>query len=153
MLVSLSLMAAKLHHVLGLFLLVSSSQACGPVEYVNQVSRKASSEVEAAKAVRADKYAVYYYTLAVEYLHKAREEAAHSDYQAANRFGKRAEEAAKKARIQALERAKNPQGTSTPQLEAQSETVEFVDPSEDAGADGLDSDDPLDSDNPLKEKP
>lgn len=143
MLGSLSLMAAKLHHVLGLFLLVSSSQACGPVEYVNQVSRKASSEVEAAKAVRADKYAVYYYTLAVEYLHKAREEAAHSDYQAANRFGKRAAEAARKARKQALERANDPQDAPAQEFEPSTDDVEIVDPDADA----------LDSDNPLKDVP
>ena len=153
MLGSLSLMAVKLHYALGLFLLISSSQACGPVEYVNQVSRKASSEVEAAKAVRADKHAVYYYTLAVEYLRKAREEAAHSDYQAANRFGRRAEAAAKKARAQALERAKSPLEDSAPEIEERSEEIELVDPSEDARADGLDDDNPLDSDNPLKEEP
>ena len=107
---------------------------------MNQSSRKASSEVEAAKAVRADKHAVYYYTLAVEYLHKAREEAAHSDYQAANRFGKRAAEAARKAREQALERANDPQDLPTEDFEANSNDVEIVDPSD------------LDSDNPLKEK-
>ncbi len=87
----------------------SLSLACGPIEYVNQVTRRASSEVDAAKAVKADKHAPYWYTLAVEFLHKAREEAATADFQAANRFGRRSAEAARKARTVALERAQNPQ--------------------------------------------
>lgn len=82
--------------------------ACGPIEYVNQVTRRASSEVDAAKAVKADKHAPYWYTLAVEYLHKAREEAAAADFQAANRFGRRSAEAARKARALSKERAANP---------------------------------------------
>lgn len=81
---------------------------CGPIEYVNQVTREASSQVEAARAVRADKYAPYWYTLAVEYLHKAREEAATADFQAANRFGRRAAEAAAEARTIALREAGEP---------------------------------------------
>jgi hypothetical protein len=82
--------------------------ACGPIEYINQVTRKADTSVEAARAVEADKYSPYYYTLAVEYLHKARVEAAAADYQAANRFGKRAEEAAVKAKEEALARVGKP---------------------------------------------
>ena len=88
--------------------------ACGPIEYVNQVTRKASSEVEAARAVKADKHAPYWFTLAVEYLAKAREEASTADYQAANRFGRRAEQAAIRAREVALERARNPEAVAKP---------------------------------------
>lgn len=135
----ISFMAVKLHHVLYLAILAVGLQACGPVEYMNQVSRKASSQVEAAKAVRADKYAPYYYTLAVEYLHKAREEAAHSDYQSANRFGKRATEAARKARIEALKQAKLPRPAQLGSDE--SDEIKLVDPSDEAE----------DADNPLKE--
>lgn len=82
--------------------------ACGPIEYVNQVSRKASSSVEAARAVRADQHAPYWYTLAVEYLEKAREEASLADYQAANRFGRRSREAAERATELSLERLRKP---------------------------------------------
>lgn len=78
---------------------------CGPVEYLNQVTRHASAEVAAAKAAGAPKYAPYEYTGAVEYLHKAREEAGYADYQAAIRFGKKAASLARKARKIALERA------------------------------------------------
>ena len=116
----------------GLVLLcaVVLATACGPIEYVNQVTRKASSEVEAAKAVKADKHAPYWYTLAVEYLHKAREEAAAADFQAANRFGRRSAKAARKARSVAIERARDPQ--SAPELPpAPEEEIEIIDPSSD----------------------
>ena len=75
---------------------------CGPVQYVSQVTRRAAAEVAAAKSAGADRYAPYEYTAAIEYLHKAREEAGYADYQAAIRFGNKAEEHAKKAREIAL---------------------------------------------------
>ncbi len=86
---------------------VLALQGCGPIQYVDTVTRKASSSVEAAKAVNADKYAPYYYTLAVEYLHRAKHEAAHSDYQAANRFGRKSREAGDMAKKVAIERARD----------------------------------------------
>jgi hypothetical protein len=79
--------------------------ACGPIEYINQVTRHASREVAAAKAAGAEKYAPYEYTSAVELLHKAREEEGYAEHQAAVRFGKKAEEMAKKAKQIALEQA------------------------------------------------
>lgn len=101
--------------------------ACGPIEYVNQVTRKASAELAAAKAVKADKYAPYHFTLAVEFLHKAREEAASADYQAANEFGRRSSSAAREARKLAIERAGDPDWESmTP------EKIRGGDPAQDA---------------------
>lgn len=85
---------------------------CGSVLYINQVTRKASASVAAAEAVNAAEYAPYEYTLAREYLHKAREEAAHADFQAANRFGRKAETAADEARELAIARAGNAGDTS-----------------------------------------
>lgn len=85
-----------------------SIAGCGPIEYVNQVTRKASASVEAARSAGADKYSPYYYTLAKEYLRKARVEAAAADFEAANRFGRAAEAAADKARAEAIERAGKP---------------------------------------------
>lgn len=76
--------------------------SCGPIEYVNQVTRSASSAVSAARAANAEKLSPYYWTRAVEYLHQARVLAAHSDFQAANRFGRLSTEAAVKARDEAL---------------------------------------------------
>lgn len=87
-------------------ILVAALVGCGPVEYINQVTRKASSEVAAAKSVEAREWAPYYFTLATQYLQKAHEEASRADFQAANRFGRRSYEAAVKARELAIERAR-----------------------------------------------
>ncbi len=86
--------------VLGV-LLPGTLGACGPIAYVNQVTRKATDSVELARAAEADKYAPYWWTRATEYLHKARELAAHADYQGANRFGRLAGEAGDKAAAEA----------------------------------------------------
>lgn len=96
--------------------LCTVSFACGPIEYVNEVTRKASNNVAKAKAVHNpdDAHYVYWYTLAVEYLHKAREEAAYADYQAANRFGRKAAFAAEKARQSALQSAADPSSMVRP---------------------------------------
>jgi hypothetical protein len=82
--------------------------ACGPIVYVNDVTRRASHAVDAAQAAEADKYAPYYWTRATAYLHKARERAAHADYQGANRFGRLATEAAELAEQTAIEARKDP---------------------------------------------
>jgi hypothetical protein len=81
---------------------------CGPIVYVSDVTRRAADAVDAARAADADKYAPYYYTRATEYLTKARERAAHADYQAANRFGRLATEAAQLAEQTAGEAKKDP---------------------------------------------
>lgn len=78
-------------------LLLALVAACGPITYINDVTRKASTDVEAARAAQADQYAPYEYTLAVEYLRKAREEAAHADFEAASRLGRMASKAARRA--------------------------------------------------------
>jgi len=81
---------------------IAVASGCGPIEYVNQVTRSASSSVSAARAANAEKLSPYWWTRAVEYLHQARVLAAHSDFQAANRFGRLSTEAADKARDEAL---------------------------------------------------
>ena len=75
--------------------------ACGPVAYVNQVTRGAQSALDEAKAANADKYSPYWWTRATQYLHMAREVAAHADFQGANRFGRLASEAARQAKAEA----------------------------------------------------
>jgi hypothetical protein len=82
--------------------------ACGPIAYVNEVTRRASGAVESARAAQADKYAPYYWTRATQYLHQAREKAAHSDFQGANRFGRLAAEAGEIATTEAMLAAKDP---------------------------------------------
>ncbi|HUQ00840.1 MAG TPA: DUF4398 domain-containing protein [Kofleriaceae bacterium] len=93
---------------LGLCVAVTATLvACGPIGYVSNV-RSASTAVEEARAVNAAKYAPYEWTRAVEYLHAARAEAAMADFEAANRFGRLASEAATKAKADAIRRAGDP---------------------------------------------
>ena len=84
--------------------LLVSLGACGPVEYINQVGNKAASAVSAAKLASAERYAPYEYTAAEEYLHKAREEAGHAEYQDAIEYGRKAEDLANRARAITAER-------------------------------------------------
>ena len=79
-------------------LLTAGLGACGPVAYISQVTLDADSAVAAARAANAEKYSPYWWTRATQYLHMAREVAAHADFQGANRFGKLAADAAKQAR-------------------------------------------------------
>jgi len=82
--------------------------ACGPVTYINEVTRRASQAVDEARAAEADKYAPYYWTRATQYLHQAKVLAAHADFQGANRFGRLAAEAADKAIFETENPAKRP---------------------------------------------
>jgi hypothetical protein len=89
--------------------------ACGPIEYVTQVTRGASTSLDEARAANAEKLSPYWWTRAVEYLHQARRLAAHSDFQAANRFGRLSAEASAKARDEALAGgAPKPPGDAAP---------------------------------------
>jgi hypothetical protein len=99
-------MTMRLVVVLALALVTGT--ACGPIAYVNEVSRKASDNVEQARAEQADKYSPYYWTRATQYLHQAKVLAAHADFQGANRFGRLSNEAALKAIDEARAAAKDP---------------------------------------------
>ena len=81
---------------------------CGPIAYINQVTREASTKVERAKSLEADKLSPYWYTRAITYLRMSREVAAHADFQGANRFGRLSAEAAAKAAEEAEAAAKDP---------------------------------------------
>jgi hypothetical protein len=87
---------------------------CGPIEYLNQVSIKAASAVEAAKLAQADRYAPYEYTAAEEYLHEARAEAGYAQYQSSIEYGRKAEELAHRARAIALTRLTQPSSATPP---------------------------------------
>lgn len=88
--------------------IVLAAGACGPIVYVNEVTRRASNAVEEAKAAQADKYAPYYWTRATQYLRQAMVLAAHADFQGANRFGRLSSEAAEIAVTEAQLAAKDP---------------------------------------------
>lgn len=82
--------------------------ACGPLRYVSGVSGDASDAVEEARQAKAETLAPYWWTRAVEYLARARHEAAEADWQAANRFGRLAREAAETAVKEAAAAASDP---------------------------------------------
>jgi len=89
-------------------LLAGGALGCGPITYVGDVAHRASDAVDTARAAQAEKYAPYWWTRATEYLHKAREVAAHADFQGAQRFGRLAAEAANQAAIDARLAARDP---------------------------------------------
>ena len=89
-------------------LALALAAGCGPIAYVQTVPTDAAPAVERARAAQADKYAPYYWTRATQYLHMAREVAAHADYQGANRFGRLAAEAANNAVTEAAIVQKDP---------------------------------------------
>ena len=88
--------------------LVLLASSCGPIVYVGEVTSRASTAVEHARDAQADTLAPYWWTRAVEYLHEARELAAHADFQGANKFGRLAAEAADKAIEEASLAVKDP---------------------------------------------
>lgn len=73
---------------------------CGPITTTNNVA-KARVAIAAAEAASAEKYAVYEYVSAVEYLRKAREEEGFSDFQAAIDYAAMAQDFAEKAKNRA----------------------------------------------------
>jgi hypothetical protein len=75
------------------------------VEYLSQVSNRASSVLLQAQRVEADRHAPYEYTKAAEYYRKAREEAAEASFQAAIDYGRKSEDLAQRAVAMARERA------------------------------------------------
>lgn len=101
-------MCRSVRRVLVAAMLACGAAACGPVSYVGEVGHRASDAVDAARAAQAEKYAPYWWTRATQYLHKAREVAAHADFQAANRFGRLATEAANQAAVEARIAARDP---------------------------------------------
>jgi hypothetical protein len=94
--------------MLALALIVVTATACGPIAYVNEVTRRAATAVDAAHDAQADKYAPYFWTRATQYLHQARVKAAAADFEGANRFGRLATEAAEQAVVEAMIAEKDP---------------------------------------------
>ncbi len=81
-------------------LAVPASSGCGPVMSTYLIV-SAQAELDGAQAAEAEKYAVYEYTAASEYLQKAREEQGYADFGPAIDYSYKATELAKKARERA----------------------------------------------------
>lgn len=77
--------------------LVVASVACGPIQFVSQVTIRAEKAVADAKLQQADKYAPYEYYGAEALLEQAKHRAGFGDFQTAYRYGKKAEAMADKA--------------------------------------------------------
>lgn len=74
---------------------------CGPISATHAVA-EATVAVEAANGVESKRYAAYEFTLAYEYLRKAREEEGYADYQAAINLANAARKFAEDAKERAL---------------------------------------------------
>ena len=81
-------------------LLFSLGVACSPFNANREIS-DAQSALTAARQAGASRLATYELTSAAEYLHKAREEANYSDYDAARIYAVHARELAEEARARA----------------------------------------------------
>jgi len=95
------MISAMRNRVIALAAVVALGAGCGPVAYINQVTRDASSKVDRARELEAEKYSPYWWTRAITYLRMAREVEAHADHQGATRFGRLSSEAAEKAAAEA----------------------------------------------------
>jgi hypothetical protein len=109
-----------------------TTAGCGPVEYINQVTRRASASVAAARAAGADRNreSLYDYTLSVLYLNQARVEAGHAHYQVAIKYGQLSERTADDARQIALSHS-----GETPSPDDKDKPAEPAPPKTDTGDD------------------
>lgn len=74
---------------------------CGPVKYITRVSSRAASALAQAEQEGAELKAPYEYAKAVEYLQKARQDAAHSYFDTAVDWGRRSENCSQRAILRA----------------------------------------------------
>lgn len=81
------------------------STGCGPI-ISSYLIVGAQADLEGARAAEAEKYAVYEYTAASEYLHKAREEQGYADFGPSIDFAYKAQDLAQKATARAQDEKK-----------------------------------------------
>ena len=91
--------------LLGACALLLFSTGCGPIISTYLIVG-AQADLEGAKAAEADRYAVYEYTAASEYLHKAREEQGFADFGPSIDFAYKAKDLAQKATLRAQDEKK-----------------------------------------------
>ena len=78
-------------------LVVAGIAACGPIQFVSQVTIRAEKAVSTARLHKAHIYAKYEYYGAEAFLEEAKHRAGYGDFQTSYRYGKKAEKMAKKA--------------------------------------------------------
>lgn len=117
--------------------------ACSPVSAGREIS-DAQGALAAAENAGAPRLAIYEYTAAVEYLHKAREENNHSDYDAARTYAAHARELAQEARSRAdRQSAQAVKGGQDPTLDTAQADHHADSMEADEAPQGNDLDDPL----------
>lgn len=84
---------------------MSLMSGCGPLISTYLII-SAQADLDGAKAAEAEKYAVYEYVAANEYLHKAREEQGYSDFGPSIDFAYKAKDLAEKATNRASDEKK-----------------------------------------------
>lgn len=88
--------AAALFRIAAALLLLVTLDACGPIASTGPMLR-ARDLVEVARAAGSERFAMYEYAMAREYLAKAREEWSYSDFQKAREYSDLAADYAKRA--------------------------------------------------------
>lgn len=106
-----------------------SLTGCGPI-LSTYLILSAQAELDGANAAEAEKYAVYEYTAAAQYLHKAREEQGYADYGPSIDYAFKAEEMAKKGSEKANEEKKR-------LMDAPGATATWETPSEEGAQPGV----------------
>jgi hypothetical protein len=97
-------------------LTIATLAGCGPVQSTSALI-DADVEVEGARTAGAQANAPYEFTTAEAYLHKARELAGYSHYEASADFASKAREIAKEAKVKSLaasNKTENPGQEATP---------------------------------------
>jgi hypothetical protein len=111
---TMSVIGMKLARALVLAV-AAAGAGCGPAGYLRDVTGTAADSVEQAGRVDAARRSPYWWTRSVEYLHKAREEAARANFEAAIRFGQLATAAAQRAKAEATGRGGADEVLPTPE--------------------------------------
>ena len=89
--------------------------ACGPVDYLNTVTLKATRAVADARAANAERLAPYEYWSALTYLQMAREKVGYADFEDAVTYGEKSEKMAIEAKKLAVQKGKEgPDATHEP---------------------------------------
>ena len=102
---------------------------CGPVISTYLIV-SAQADLDGAKAAEAEKYAVYEYTAADQYLHKAREEQGYADFGPSIDFAFKADDLAQKATSRAKDEKKRQMEQPSADWQAPTDAAPSTSPSQ-----------------------